>query len=43
MGEGTTATQEVEVMVVVPPFSKVVVRVFRTALDVVTLPVVMVF
>lgn len=39
---GTTATQDVEVRVVIPPFSKVAVKVFFTALEVVLVPVVMV-
>lgn len=39
---GTTATQDVEVRVVIPPFSMVAVKVFFTALEVVLVPVVMV-
>lgn len=37
---GTTATHEVDVRVVTPPSGSVVVSVFRTALEVVTEPVV---
>lgn len=40
---GTTWTQDVEVRVVIPPFSMVAVKVFFTALEVVLVPVVMVF
>lgn len=37
--EGTTSTQEVEVMVVTPPFSRVEVKVWGTALEVRLVPV----
>lgn len=42
VSEGTTSTHEVDVRVVMPPLCRVVVHVIRTALDVDTLPVVMV-
>lgn len=40
---GTTATHDVEVKVVMPPCAMVEVKVFCTALEVVRVPVVIVF